>query len=47
MKKCSKNIKNSTTKKVEGCEYIEWVNKAAKEKCEENCPQYGKKMIKW
>lgn len=44
MKKCSTGIWNKETKKVEGCDYVEWIN-GTTEKLDEECPQCGKPLV--
>lgn len=44
MKKCSTNSWNSTTKKAEGCDYIEWIT-GTSEELDEDCPECGNKLV--
>lgn len=44
MKKCSTGTWNKETKKVDGCDYVEWIN-GTTEKLDEQCPQCGKLLV--
>ena len=44
MKKCSTGVWNKETKKVDGCDYVEWIN-GTTEKLDEECPQCGKPLV--
>lgn len=44
MKKCSTGTWNKDTKKVEGCDYVEWIN-GTTEPLDEDCPDCGKKLV--
>ena len=44
MKKCSAGKWNSATKKVDGCDYVEWIN-GTTEPLDEDCPECGKKLV--
>ena len=44
MKKCSTGVWNKETKKVDGCDYVEWIN-GTTEKTDEQCPQCGKPLV--
>lgn len=44
MKKCSTNTWNKTTKKAEGCDYVEWIN-GTTEPLDEDCPECGHKLV--
>ena len=44
MKKCSTGVWNKDTKKVDGCDYVEWIN-GTTEKLDEDCPQCGEKLV--
>lgn len=44
MKKCSTGKWNATTKKVEGCDYVEWIN-GTTEPLDEACPECGNKLV--
>ena len=44
MKKCSTGVWNKDTKKVDGCDYVEWIN-GTTEKLDEECPQCGEKLV--
>ncbi len=44
MKKCSTGVWNKETKKVDGCDYVEWIN-GTTEKLDEECPQCGSPLV--
>jgi ssDNA-binding Zn-finger/Zn-ribbon topoisomerase 1 len=44
MKKCSAGTWDTATKKVVGCDYVEWVN-GTTEPLDEACPECGKKLV--
>ncbi len=44
MKKCSTGVWNKDTKKVEGCDYVEWIN-GTTEPLDEDCPECGAKLV--
>jgi ssDNA-binding Zn-finger/Zn-ribbon topoisomerase 1 len=44
MKKCSKGSWDKETKKVIGCDYVEWIN-GTSENLDEKCPTCGKNLI--
>jgi len=44
MKKCSAGTWDSTTKKVIGCDYVEWVN-GTSEPLDEKCPKCGANLV--
>jgi len=44
MKKCSAGTWNKETKKVEGCDYVEWIN-GTTETLDEKCPKCGEKLV--
>lgn len=44
MKKCSTGIWNKETKKVDGCDFVEWIN-GTTEKLDEECPQCGSPLV--
>jgi ssDNA-binding Zn-finger/Zn-ribbon topoisomerase 1 len=44
MKKCSTGVWNSETKKVDGCDYVEWIN-GTTEQLDEECPDCGEKLV--
>ena len=44
MKKCSAGEWDKNTKKVVGCDYVEWIN-GTTEKTEEECPECGKPLV--
>ena len=44
MKKCSAGTWNKETKKVDGCDYVEWIN-GTTEKLDEECPDCGEKLV--
>jgi hypothetical protein len=44
MKKCSAGTWNKETKKVDGCDYVEWIN-GTTEKLDEMCPECGKPLV--
>jgi len=44
MKKCSTGTWNKETKKVEGCDYVEWIN-GTTEALDEKCPKCGEKLV--
>lgn len=44
MKKCSAGTWNKETKKVEGCDYVEWIN-GTTEALDEKCPKCGEKLV--
>jgi len=44
MKKCSAGTWNKDTKKVDGCDYVEWIN-GTSEPLEEKCPKCGANLV--
>jgi ssDNA-binding Zn-finger/Zn-ribbon topoisomerase 1 len=44
MKKCSTGSWDTATKKVVGCDYVEWIN-GTTEKLDEDCPDCGQKLV--
>ncbi|HVF69605.1 MAG TPA: topoisomerase DNA-binding C4 zinc finger domain-containing protein [Xanthomonadales bacterium] len=44
MKKCSTGVWNKDTKKVDGCDYVEWIN-GTTESLDEDCPDCGEKLV--
>lgn len=44
MKKCSTGTWNKETKKVDGCDYVEWIN-GTTEPLDEECPDCGSKLV--
>jgi hypothetical protein len=44
MKKCSAGTWNKETKKVEGCDYVEWIN-GTTENLDEKCPKCGQPLV--
>lgn len=44
MKKCSAGTWNKETKKVDGCDYVEWVN-GTTEPLDEKCPKCGAPLV--
>lgn len=44
MKKCSAGSWDSTTKKVIGCDYVEWIN-GTSEALDEKCPKCGANLV--
>lgn len=44
MKKCSTGKWDTATKKVIGCDYVEWIN-GTTEPLDEECPECGKKLV--
>ena len=44
MKKCSGGTWDKETRKVIGCDYVEWIN-GTTEKLDEDCPQCGEKLV--
>lgn len=44
MKKCSTGVWNKDTKKVDGCDYVEWIN-GTTEPLDEDCPECGSKLV--
>ena len=44
MKKCSTGKWDKETRKVIGCDYVEWIN-GTTEPLDEDCPQCGKKLV--
>ena len=44
MKKCSTGKWDKETKKVIGCDYVEWIN-GTTEPLDEDCPQCGNKLV--
>jgi ssDNA-binding Zn-finger/Zn-ribbon topoisomerase 1 len=44
MKKCSKGGWDKETKKVTGCDYVEWIN-GTTEPLDEKCPKCGKNLV--
>lgn len=44
MKKCSTGVWNSTTKKVDGCDYVEWLN-GTTEALDEKCPKCQEPLV--
>ena len=44
MKKCSTGVWNKETKKVDGCDYVEWIN-GTTEQLDEKCPKCGEKLV--
>ncbi len=44
MKKCSTGVWDKETKKVIGCDYVEWIN-GTTEKTDEECPKCGKPLV--
>ncbi len=44
MKKCSAGTWNKETKKVEGCDYVEWIN-GTTESLDEKCPKCGQPLV--
>ena len=44
MKKCSAGTWNKETKKVEGCDFVEWIN-GTTESLDEKCPKCGESLV--
>ena len=44
MKKCSAGTWNKETKKVEGCDFVEWIN-GITESLDEKCPKCGQPLV--
>jgi ssDNA-binding Zn-finger/Zn-ribbon topoisomerase 1 len=44
MKKCSTGVWNKDTKKVDGCDFVEWIN-GTTEALDEDCPDCGEKLV--
>jgi hypothetical protein len=44
MKKCSAGTWNKETKKVEGCDFVEWIN-GTTESIDEKCPKCGEPLV--
>lgn len=44
MKKCSAGTWNKETKKVEGCDFVEWIN-GTTESLDEKCPKCGQPLV--
>ncbi|HPT65829.1 MAG TPA: topoisomerase DNA-binding C4 zinc finger domain-containing protein [Candidatus Woesebacteria bacterium] len=44
MKKCSAGTWNKETKKVDGCDYVEWIN-GTTENLDEKCPKCGAPLV--
>jgi ssDNA-binding Zn-finger/Zn-ribbon topoisomerase 1 len=44
MKKCSAGTWNKETKKVEGCDFVEWIN-GTTEALDEKCPKCGEPLV--
>ena len=44
MKKCSAGTWNKETKKVEGCDFVEWIN-GTTEPLDEKCPKCGESLV--
>lgn len=44
MKKCSAGSWDKETKKVVGCDYVEWIN-GSTEKLDEKCPECGEALV--
>ena len=44
MKKCSAGTWNKETKKVEGCDFVEWIN-GTTESLDEKCPKCGEPLV--
>ncbi|MDD4135541.1 MAG: topoisomerase DNA-binding C4 zinc finger domain-containing protein [Candidatus Shapirobacteria bacterium] len=44
MKKCSAGTWNKETKKVEGCDFVEWIN-GTTEPLDEKCPKCGEPLV--
>ena len=44
MKKCSAGVWNKETKKVDGCDFVEWIN-GTTEALDEKCPKCGEPLV--
>lgn len=44
MKKCSTNVWDKTTKKANGCDYVQWIN-GTTEELDEDCTECGAKLV--